>query len=83
MANWRTDAAVWYRDPDKGLILAGSFGFVWWNTRNAFFAPFSAHQKSPLAAFKIYDAWESVRIYKLEDVTQTAALRFVRSGLLP
>ncbi len=83
MANWRTEAAVWYRDPTKGLILAGSFGFVWWNTKNAFFAPFNEYKKSPIIGFNKYDAWSSVRIYKLDAVTQTAALRFVRSGLLP
>lgn len=81
--NWRTDAVVWLNDPERGRVLAGSFGFVWWTAKSIACAPFSEYQPSPILAYNSYTGWTNVKVYKLGEVQPTALLRFVRSGLLP
>lgn len=81
--NWRTDAVVWFNDLERGCVLAGSFGFVWWTTKEVFCAPFNEYKASPLKAFKSYTAWSMIRTYKFGETSPGALLRFVRSGLLP
>lgn len=83
MANWRTDAVVWCNDPERGRVVTGSFGFVWWKDKKVFCAPFTEYQKSPVKALKVYTNWDLVRVYKIADITASMLLRFVRSGLLP
>ncbi len=83
MANWRTDAVVWFSDTVKGRVLAGSFGFVWWSGSKVFCAPFSEYNKSPIIGFKNYKYWNSVKSYIVEDITSNSLFRFVRSGLMP
>lgn len=89
--NWRTDAAVWVNDQERGRIVAGSFGFVWWSGRKVFCASFDKYQPSPISAYK--DFWEkfkgtqedrkNLRVYDAANVTINAILRFVKSGLYP
>lgn len=83
MANWRTDAVVWFSDTVKGRILAGSFGFVWWSGKKVFCAPFSEYNKSPITGFKSYKLWNSVKSYEVDNVSGNSLFRFVRSGLFP
>jgi hypothetical protein len=83
VVNWRTDAVLWFSDTDKGLVLAGSFGFVWWARNKVFCAPFTEYNKSPVIGFKKYMLWNSVKSYDSDSVTRNSLLRFVRSGLMP
>ena len=81
--DWRSSASVWLNDPDRGHILAGSFGFAWWQGKKLFVAQFRVQERSPVAGYRSFAAWDTVRTYVAEHVPMPAVVRFVRTGLLP
>lgn len=83
MSTWHTTAVVWVTDKTRGKVVAGAFGFAWWQGRRVFLAGFSAPPEQPLLAFQSFDAWNDVREFDVASAPLPSVLRFVRTGLYP
>ena len=81
--DWRTSASVWLNDLERGRVLAGPFGFAWWQGKKLHCAMFRSQKQSPVSGFKCYEDWASVRTYTADHVPMPSVVRFVRTGLLP
>ena len=82
-ADWRSTASIWFNDPDRGRVLAGPFGFAWWQSKKLYVAQFRVQENSPMAAYRSFIEWEKVKAYTADHVPMPSVVRFVRTGLLP
>lgn len=80
---WRANAVVWMNDPARGRVVAGGYGFGWWEHKRVFIAPFAEFAPSPVNAYKRYTNWDMVRSYEPGEAALSSILVFIRTGLWP
>ena len=80
--NWKTTAVVWINDDVLRNVVAGMYGFVFWETDGIVFAPFNGRREAVMSSFLNYTSWEDIRKFD-NNTPKTAIMRFVRTGLFP
>lgn len=90
--HWRRDMVVWVNDKDRGTVVIGSYGFVWWAGKKVHCARFEEPQDSPVHGYNKYwqnqtgkhtSGREVLRVFDLGSASHASLLRFVRTGLFP
>ncbi len=83
MVAWRHEAVVWFNDEKRGKVLAGSYGFAWWEDKMVFIGAHAIFQGQPVMAFQQFQTWSEVRSFPILVAPLSAIMRFVRTGLPP